>query len=158
MNENIVELLLYLFENYIYDNKDTTLDEQSIQQGLTQAGFASLTINSAFNWLEDLQNDIVSHQNIKISNDSFRVFTNSETLKIDEECQDFILYLNNSDILNNVQREILINAIMKPEINHFDVDDLQWLALMVLFSQPDQEQAFANLEALLFETEEIYEH
>lgn len=158
MNENIVELLLYLFENYIYENKDTDLDEQSIQQGLSQAGFASLTIDNAFSWLEDLQTDIISYQNIKIHNDSFRVFTNSEQQKLDEECQDFILYLNNSDILNNVQREILINAIMKPEINHFDVDDLQWLALMVLFSQPDQEQAFANLEALLFETEEFYEH
>ncbi len=158
MNENIVELLLYLFENYIYENKDTDLDDQSIQQGLSQAGFASLTIDNAFSWLENLQTDIISHQNIKIHNDSFRVFTNSEHQKIDEECQDFILYLNNSDILNNVQREILINAIMKPEINHFDVDDLQWLALMVLFSQPEQEQAFANLESLLFETEEFYEH
>ena len=158
MNENIVELLLYLFENYIYENKDADLDEQSIQNGLSQAGFASLTIDNAFSWLEELQNDINSYQNMEIQNDSFRVFTESEYQKIDEECQDFILYLNNSDILSNVQREILINAIMKLEINQFDVDDLQWLTLMVLFSQPDQEQAFANLEALLFETEEIYEH
>ena len=158
MNENTVELLLYLFENYIYENQNSKLDEQSIQQGLSQAGFATLTIDSAFSWLEDLQADIISYQNINIKKGSFRVFTNSENQKIDEECQDFILYLNNSDILNSAQREILINAIMKPEINQFDVDDLQWLALMVLFSQPDQEQAFANLEALLFETEEIYEH
>ena len=158
MNENIVELLLYLFENYIYENKDADLDEKSIQNGLSQAGFASLTIDSAFSWLEELQKDINSYQNIEIQNDSFRVFTESENQKIDEECQDFILYLNNSDILSNVQRERLINAIMKLEINQFDVDDLQWLTLMVLFSQPDQEQAFANLEALLFETEEIYEH
>jgi len=158
MNENIVELLLYLFENYLYENKDTDLNDKSIQNGLHQAGFATLTINNAFSWLEELQNDIQSYQNMKIQNESFRVFTDSENLRIDEECQDFILYLNNSNILSNVQREILINAIMKLEINQFDVDDLQWLTLMLLFSQPDQEQAFANLEALLFETEETYEH
>lgn len=158
MNDNTVELLLYLFENYIYGNKNSDINEKSIQQGLSQAGFATLTIDSAFSWLESLQVDIESFQNMTIQNNSFRVFAYTENHKIDEDCQDFILYLNNSGILNNVQREILINAIMKPEINQFDVDDLQWLALMVLFSQPDQEQAFANLEALLFETEEIYEH
>jgi len=127
MNENIVELLLYLFENYLYENKDTDLNDKSIQNGLHQAGFATLTINNAFSWLEELQNDIQSYQNMKIQNESFRVFTDSENLRIDEECQDFILYLNNSNILSNVQREILINAIMKLEINQFDVDDLQWL-------------------------------
>lgn len=158
MNENIVELLLYLFENYIYENNNTDLDKKAIHQGLHQAGFESNTINNAFIWLENLQNDIQSYQNVIIQSESYRVFSDSEHQKIDLDCQDFIMYLYNSNILNNVQREILINAIMKPEINHFDVDDLQWLALMVLFSQPDQEQAFANLEALLFETEELYEH
>ncbi len=158
MNENIVELLLYLFENYIYENEEASMDEKTIHQGLSQAGFASLTIDNAFNWLEDLQKDINSYQSVQIQNDSFRVFTAKEHMKIDEESLDFILYLNSSGILDNVQREILINAIMKLEVNHFEVDDLQWLALMVLFSQPDQEQAFANLEALLFETEELYEH
>ncbi|MFK8011536.1 MAG: DUF494 family protein [Marinicellaceae bacterium] len=158
MNENIVELLLYLFENYIYDNEENQLDDKKIHQGLTQAGFASLTISHAFIWLEDLKSDIESYQNINIKTDSFRVFHSLEQQKIDQDCQDFILYLHNTGILNNIQREILINAIMKPEINHFDVDDLQWLALMVLFSQPDQEQAIAHLEALLFETEDFYEH
>jgi len=158
MNENIVELLLYLFENYIYENDEKDIDEKSIQQGLSQAGFSSLTIDNAFNWLEELQVDIKSYQNVKIQKDSYRIFTVTELQKIDDECLDFILYLNNSDILDNVQREILINAIMKLESDHFDVDDLHWLALMVLFSQPDQEQAFENLEALLFETEEFYEH
>jgi len=156
MNENIVELLLYLFENYIYENEG--FDEQSIKKGLSSAGFDSSTISNAFSWLEDLQKDVDYYQNMEIDPNSFRVFTESECLKIDVECRDFIYYLINSDILDNVQREILINAIMKLETSHFDVDDLQWLVLMVLFSQPDQEQAFANLEALMFENEEIYEH
>ncbi|VAW34581.1 Protein of unknown function Smg [hydrothermal vent metagenome] len=158
MNENIVELLLYLFENYIYESDNEDFDKQTIGQGLSSAGFASLTINNAFSWLEDLQVDVGLYQNIPISSDSFRVFTASEQLNIDEESIDFIYYLHNAGILDNIQREILINAIMRLQTNHWDVDDLQWLVLMVLFSQPDQEQAFANLEALMFDSEEIYEH
>ena len=158
MNENIVELLLYLFENYIYDNDSEEFDKQSIKHGLSQAGFTSSTINHAFSWLEDLQSDVGTFQSIPLSTDGFRVFSVHEQLKIDDESIDFIYYLNNSGILDNVQREILINAIMKLETNQFDVDDLQWLALMVLFSQPDQKQAFAHLEALMFDSSEFYEH
>jgi Smg protein len=47
---------------------------------------------------------------------------------------------------------------MKLETNLIDIDDLQWLTLMVLFSQPDQQQALAHLESLMFDTAEIYEH
>ncbi len=158
MNENIVELLLYLFENYIYDNEHSKLDRQSLHNGLTQAGFASVAINNAFSWLEDLNKDVDDFQNMSLSPDHFRVFSKQERMKIDDEGIDFIYYLSHSGILDGIQREILINAVMKLETNQFDVDDLQWLALMVLFSQPDQEQAFANLEALMFDSAEFYEH
>lgn len=158
MNENIVELLLYLFENYIYENDSEELDEGKIQHGLTQAGFSSKAINNAFSWLEDLQEDVNAFQTIKIDSDSYRVFTDSEQLKLDIECRDFIYYLNSSEILDNIQREILINAVMKLKISHIDIDELQWLALLVLFSQPDQQQALAHLEALMFETDDFYEH
>jgi len=158
MNENIVELLLYLFENYIYENDSEEFDKKLIQQGLTHAGFSSLTINNAFLWLDDLQQDVKSFQNIEMSPEGFRVFTQTEQSKLDSECIDFIYYLNSSEILDNIQREILINAIMKLKTNNIDIDDLQWLALMVLFSQPEQEQAFAHLEALMFDTDDLYEH
>lgn len=158
MNENIVELLLYLFENYIYENDSEEFDKTIVQQGLTQAGFSTNTINSAFSWLDDLQQDVDTYQNMQIESDSFRVFTESEQLKLDTECMDFIYYMNSSEILDNLQREILINAVMKLKIDQIDIDDLQWLALMVLFSQPEQEQAFAHLEALMFETDDYYEH
>ena len=125
---------------------------------MSSAGFDSLTINHAFTWLDELKSDVLSFQNMQINPDSFRVFTAAERLKIDSESIDFIYYLNNAKILDNTQREILINAIMKLETCQFDVDDLHWLALMVLFSQPEQEQAFAHLEALLFETDDLYEH
>lgn len=158
MNENIVELLLYLFENFIYENDSDEFDKNSIQQGLTQAGFSTSTISNAFSWLDDLQEDVKTLQSMKIGSGSYRVFSASEQLKLDNDCMDFIYYLNSSEILDNVQREILINAIMKLETTSIDIDDLQWLSLMVLFSQPDQEQAFAHLEALMFDNDDPYEH
>jgi Smg protein len=158
MNENIVELLLYLFENYIYDNESNELDKEEIHQGLSHAGFTSLSINNAFSWLEELKNDVSSFQNMHFSSESYRIFSAKELLKIGEESIDFIYYLNGSGILDSRQREILINAIMKLETNLIDIDDLQWLTLMVLFSQPDQQQALAHLESLMFDTAEIYEH
>jgi Smg protein len=82
MNENIVELLLYLFENYIYDNESNELDKEEIHQGLSHAGFTSLSINNAFSWLEELKNDVSSFQNMHFSSESYRIFSAKELMKI----------------------------------------------------------------------------
>jgi len=60
--------------------------------------------------------------------------------------------------LNHHSRELLIDGLLYLKADNIDVDDLQWLALIILFSQPDQEQAFVDLERLLFDPAEIREH
>src|SRR3546814_6450949 len=59
MKETILDVLLYLFEHYFYDDPDAASDRESmlngpIFQGLTQAGFSAVEINKAFDWLDAL--------------------------------------------------------------------------------------------------------
>ena len=54
MKETILDVLLFLFENYFYDDPDAVLDRDSLQQGLIQAGFSPAEINKAFDWLDEL--------------------------------------------------------------------------------------------------------
>ena len=54
MKETILDVLLYLFEHYFYDDPDAVRDRDSLQNGLIQAGFSPSEINKAFDWLDEL--------------------------------------------------------------------------------------------------------
>lgn len=158
MNENIIDVLVYLFENYL--SEQTNLQEQytknSIYDGLEQAGFEQSTIDHAFDWLLSIHDK--NHQPIEQSPDAIRIYTNAELELLDEEGINFIHYLESTGILTPNTRELLINGLLNLNADNIDVDDLQWLALIILFSQPEEEQAFASMESLMFDPPVDHEH
>jgi len=53
MKENVFDVLMYLFENYYMDDDSAaTPDRDRVQQELSQAGFPTLQIDRAFQWME----------------------------------------------------------------------------------------------------------
>ena len=54
MNENLLDVLMYLFENYFEDEVVLGPDQETVKLELSQAGFPDTVINRAFNWLEGL--------------------------------------------------------------------------------------------------------
>ena len=60
-------------------------------------------------------------------------------------------YLEQIRILSPPQREILIDRLLALETPDIDVEQIKWVVLMVLFSQPGQELAYARMEDLVFE-------
>ncbi len=40
----------------------------------------------------------------------------------------------------------------------FNLEDVKWVVLMVLFNQPGQEANYAWMEDLMFDTEQDYRH
>ena len=49
------------------------------------------------------------------------------------------------------QRETLVDRLLALESTDIDVEQIKWVVLMVLFSQPGQELAYARMEDLVFE-------
>ncbi len=54
MKENVLDVLMYLFQNYMDDDEDADPDRESIQTELLAAGFPSREIEQAFEWLDSL--------------------------------------------------------------------------------------------------------
>ena len=52
-------------------------------------------------------------------------------------------------ILSPQQREIVIERMLALDADELDTEQLKWVVLMVLSSQPGQEQAFERLEDLV---------
>lgn len=152
MKETILDVLLYLFENYFYDDPDAVRDRDSLQAGLIQAGFSPSEVNKAFDWLDELARlrpapDAPSRGTVG----PVRVYAEVEEGRLDTECRGFLMFLEQNGILDGTQRELVVDRVMALDQEEIDLDDLKWVVLMVLFNQPGQEAAFAWMESHMFE-------
>lgn len=55
--ENVLNVLMYLFQNHMKGSCDLDRDANTIIHALEEAGFASTVINEAIHWLETLIKD-----------------------------------------------------------------------------------------------------
>ncbi|MEO5703313.1 MAG: DUF494 family protein [Gammaproteobacteria bacterium] len=152
MKENILDVLMYLFENYMDNDVDRNPDQETLKLELVEAGFTQAEINKAFIWLEGLavlQDSLPSHT-LK-SGRSIRIFTDQEAEKVGIECRGFLLFLEQVGVLDQANRELVIDRVMALETEEIDLEQLKWVVLMVLFNQPGQEAAFAWVEDLVYE-------
>ena len=81
---------------------------------------------------------------------SIRLFNSFELSRLDPDCRGYILYLEQIGILSPTQREVVIDRLMALDGSDIDIEQLKWVVMMVLFSQPGQEQAYARMEDLVF--------
>jgi Smg protein len=158
MKENVLDLLMYLFENYIYDEPEEEPDRESLGESLEEAGFSSGEIDRAFAWLDGLAEqrklpELGGHENNPI-----RVYTDEESRRLDVHARGFILYLENVGVLDPLRREMVIDRLSALETEDISLEDLKWVVLMVLFNQPGQEANYAWMEDLMFDEEGEFRH
>jgi len=158
MKENVLDLLMYLFENYIYDEPEEEPDRESLGESLEEAGFSSLEIDRAFNWLDGLAEqrnlpELGGHESNPI-----RVYTADESRRLDVNARGFIMYLENVGVLDPLRREMVIDRLAALETDDITLEDVKWVILMVLFNQPGQEANYAWMEDLMFDEEGEYRH
>ena len=154
MNENIFELLMYLFENYMDDSEDETeTSSDVIRTELLEAGFKQIEVNKAFNWLESLSDELIISP---IASGSFRVFAPQEIAKLDIECRNLLIYLEHHGILSAHNREIILDKLITLGDEQMSLEKLKWLILMVLFNQPDEELAISHMEDMVYDMRPLY--
>ena len=69
------------------------------------------------------------------------------------DCRGYIYYLEQAKILNTHTREVVIDCAMSLDISTLPLYELKWLILMVLFNDPDSNDAFLQLESMLLDFE-----
>ncbi|KFN49888.1 DUF494 family protein [Arenimonas composti] len=152
MKETILDVLLYLFEHYFYDDPDAVRDRDSLQNGLIQAGFSPTEINKAFDWLDELARQRPAAATPRRAH-PVRIYVAHELERLDADCRGFLMFLEQSGVIDPDQRELVIDRVMALDQDEVDVDDLKWVVLMVLFNQPGSEAAYAWMESQMFEDE-----
>jgi Smg protein len=152
MKQDVFDILLYLFENYMYDEAELEHDRDSLQRELLEAGFRRNEIGKAFDWLEGLGAiDYDGAVPLKSEQQSFRIYSDEECGKLDTECRGFLLFLEQMGVLDHATREMAIDRVMALDSEDVDLEQLKWVILMVLFNQPGQEAAVAWMEDLVLD-------
>ncbi len=157
--ENLLQALMFLFENYLEDTTDIVGDETEIANEMLQAGFAKTEINKALNWFDDLNCIKQSVAGKKpITQHALRAFTDYEMDKITSEARGYLLFLEQVNIMDPMSREVVIDRVMALEQSIVDLPELKWVALMVLFSQTEKRQQLKLMEDLVLLHEDMTPH
>jgi len=148
MKENLLDVLIGLFQNGIDDEVDLDTEHEAMEAGLLFAGLPAQQIQQAVAWLDHL----VARQPVvlPISPQASRIYVGQEQDKLNVECRGFLLFLEQSGVLHPETRELVIDQVMMLDTDEMDLHQLKWIILMALFNQPDQEDTCAWLESWVF--------
>jgi len=108
-------------------------------------------------WLEklaDYQEGLTEPMQLVSDPLSMRIFTAEESQRLDADCRGFLLFLEQIQVLNLETREMVIERVLALDTAEFELEDLKWVVLMVLFNIPGCENAYQKMEELLFESNE----
>jgi Smg protein len=163
MKDNMLDVLMYIFENFIDDDQEHMEgpDVATLTTELGHAGFHEGEITRAFEWLEDLtllceQDDYPGSAGY--SGGSTRIYTDQENEKLTKSSIGFITRLEFYSIITPVIREVILDRAMALESDNIDIDQMKWVAMMVLYNQPGRETNYLWLENLLFDLEQEVLH
>jgi Smg protein len=142
---------MYLFETYVDTEEDPEPDQNELRLELLRAGFGDNEIERALVWLDGLTGHQESLNYGNLSAHGTRIYNDIEHERLDAHCRGYIIYLEQTGILSPPQRELLVDRLLALESADIDVEQIKWVVLMVLFSQPGQELNYARMEDLVFD-------
>ncbi|MGY8868291.1 MAG: DUF494 family protein, partial [Methylophagaceae bacterium] len=91
MKENVIDVLLYLFENYI-DNDDVSQpDKAALESELEQVGFPELEIDKALVWLENMT--VIAEDSAGSPLLAMRFYAEQELKLLNTACRGYLLFL-----------------------------------------------------------------
>lgn len=144
----MLEVLLYLFENYIASMAPLP-EIDVLHDELVEVGFPPDLVDEAFDWLQELAREpLVAPEEVT----GFHIYSNEEMRLLSRECRSLLLTLEQNGMISPAERELIIEratALKTP----IDPQDLKWLILLVLCGRPETGEAFEKIEAWLHQSE-----
>jgi Smg protein len=148
MTGSVLDILIYVFDRYMLDEVPEVPERDDLARQLEGAGFTHHNVERALDWLADLA-CVRDALPLEGNGAAVRIFSDGELSRLSTECRGFLFTLERLGVLSSQQREVVIERMLALDADELDTEQLKWVVLMVLSSQPDQQQAFARLEDLV---------
>ena len=153
MTGSVLDILIYVFDRYMLVEMPAVPRREHLARDLERAGFAPTKVERALDWLTDLAFGQERSPTAPgaAPPQGVRVFTEGELMRLSTECRGLLLTLEHAQVLTVQQREIVIERMMALDADEPDTEQLKWVVLMVLSSQPGYESAVERLSGLMLE-------
>ncbi len=152
MTGSVLDILIYVFDRYMLDEAPEVPEREDLARDLACVGFTHQNVERALDWLADLasvRERALLGPDIDRGGAAVRIFSEGELTRLSTECRGFLLTLERLGVLQPLQREIVIDRMLALDADELDTEQLKWVVLMVLSSQPGQDLAFQRLEDLV---------
>jgi Smg protein len=167
MNGTVLDILIYVFDRYMFDESPEVPEREALARDLESAGFGEANVERALDWLADLagqrsRSELLAAplaiEATESTQRSLRIYAPSEMVRLSADCRGLLLALEEADILRPAQRELVIDRLLALEVEDLNLEQVRWVVLMVLSSQPGQEQACARMETLVLDADSSAAH
>lgn len=150
MKANVIEVLMFLFDNYLSVSEDTLLDEKSLTCELEEAGFDAKEISLAFDWLGELAEiERLAGTLVQKPGNSIRVYAQVEQAKLDMACRGYLHNLEAMGLLDASVREIIIDRAMAIEADSLSLQQFKRIIGLVMLNKAPQDEMLPWIEELM---------
>ena len=142
------EVLVFMFENYIAHH--TLPDNEIMTQELSAAGFEQPDIVGAVDWFREMKTMLIeptaeyAHQHT-----SMRLLADCELKKISLESLSFVLFLQQASVINDVERDLILDRAMALKQEHINIEEMRWITMIALWNV-GREKDYLFVEDALF--------
>ncbi|HEV3181522.1 MAG TPA: DUF494 domain-containing protein [Steroidobacteraceae bacterium] len=150
---SVLDILIYVFDRYMLVEAPAVPRREHLARDLERAGFAPAKVERALDWLTDLAFGQERESPAASCAQAYgvRVFSDGELMRLSTECRGLLLTLERARVLTPQQRELVIERMLALDADEPDTEQLKWVVLMVLSSQPGCELAVERLGGLMLE-------
>ncbi|MGJ8618726.1 MAG: DUF494 family protein [Methylophilaceae bacterium] len=128
------EVLVFMFENYFANQ--SMPDDATMEQELSAAGFEQGDILGAFDWFQEMKSMLNAPEfDYAHSDTAIRLFTNSESKRINIESLGFLIFLQQANVINDVERDLIIDRAMALNKVKLGIEEIRWITMMALWNQ-----------------------
>jgi Smg protein len=152
---NVLKVLIYVYDHYMLADPAEVPERRRMLADLKKRGFSVSEVVQAMEWLSALVGDRrASAEAGDTAPDGvgLRIFADGELSRLSPDCRAFLMLLDRQRVLTARQRELVIERALALDVDEVDVEQLKWVVLLVLSSQPGQELAFARFESVMSAT------
>jgi Smg protein len=154
---SVLKVLIYVYDHYMLADPADVPERHHMLEDLQRRGFSVSEVVHAMEWLSALVGDqreagAEGSADLEPGREALRVFADGELSRLSADCRAFLLQLDRQHVLTPQQRELVIERALALDVDEIDVEQLKWVVLLVLSSQPGQELAFARFEGVMSAT------
>jgi Smg protein len=149
---SVLKVLIYVYDHYMLADSTDVPERHRMLEDLQRRGFSVSEVVHAMEWLSALVGDQhASAGSASAGPDGcgLRVFADGELSRLSADSRAFLMLLDRQHVLTPRQRELVIERALALDVDEVDVEQLKWVVLLVLSSQPGQELAFARFESVV---------